>query len=399
MALALAQVRTREVQKLLVWVPLFLSAMFFFGYLSGLHWQQGKLLDGDQHLVGIDFLNTWLMGQAGWHETAPEKNYDIAFYNDRLEAMFGFAYPVAQWSYPPNFMLLGALVGWMPYAIALGVFMGASFFMLAKATRRAVSVDWKRTLATILLSPMGYLAIISGQVTMALTAAQLTLFTQLDRRPLRAGMLLGLLSVKPQLGLMYPFFLLATRRYRVFVGAAITALGLVLLSALCFGWSMWDSYLTLGAPLQNRYVLDATPQLVQAYMPTSYMDLRLFGASYEVAMAGQAVVTLLMALLFFTRSFQRADAARQMLVVATASIAATPYLMVYDMLFFAAALVLWLRQQGLTRLGVTLCLLCFWMPVLHFLMVVLGLSGMAFLLPAMAVMLVIAPHRVAMSPT
>ena len=43
----------------------------------------------------------------------------------------------------------------------------------------------------------------------------ITIFAWLDRRPVAAGVLIGLLTLKPQLGILFPVMLIASARWRV----------------------------------------------------------------------------------------------------------------------------------------------------------------------------------------
>src|SRR6185436_19584243 len=95
-----------------------------------------------------------------------------------------------------------------------------------------------------------------------------------------------LLTLKPQLGLLFPVVLLASERWRVFFTAALTAISLFAISAALFGTQVWIDFVLKGLPTQNLVLADpegiATP-----YYPTVFMNLRGIGASYSAAMAAQ----------------------------------------------------------------------------------------------------------------
>jgi hypothetical protein len=75
----------------------------------------------------------------------------------------------------------------------------------------------------------------SGQSSF-LTAAMLTgIFAFLDRQPLIVGVLIGLLTIKLELGLLLLVVLVASGRWCVFTIAAFTALALAALTAALFG--------------------------------------------------------------------------------------------------------------------------------------------------------------------
>jgi alpha-1,2-mannosyltransferase len=80
----------------------------------------------------------------------------------------------------------------------------------------------------------------NGFLTAALIGAALV---NLDRRPLLAGVLVGLLVYKPQFGIMFPLVFAATGRWRSFAAAAATVAGLALATTLAFGIPVWDAFL------------------------------------------------------------------------------------------------------------------------------------------------------------
>ena len=82
----------------------------------------------------------------------------------------------------------------------------------------------------------------NGFLTAALLGAALI---QLDRRPLLAGLLIGLLAYKPQFGLLIPLVLAASGRWRAFFAAAATVIVLALLVTLAFGVDVWTAFLPL----------------------------------------------------------------------------------------------------------------------------------------------------------
>ena len=80
----------------------------------------------------------------------------------------------------------------------------------------------------------------NGFLTAALLGGALV---QLDRRPLVAGILFGLLAYKPQFGLMIPIVLVASGRWRTFAAAAATVAVLALATTLAFGPHVWQAFL------------------------------------------------------------------------------------------------------------------------------------------------------------
>ena len=79
----------------------------------------------------------------------------------------------------------------------------------------------------------------NGFLTAALLSFGLVL---LDRRPIAAGILFGLLAYKPQFGLMIPLVLIASGRGTAFRAAAVTVAALVLVSTMAFGPKVWSAF-------------------------------------------------------------------------------------------------------------------------------------------------------------
>lgn len=367
--------RPHEARKIFTIIGGVFALVLVLAYASQLHWQGNVLRDYDGYVIGVDFVNSWMMGRAAWQGDAAA-NYEIIGYNHQVRALFGADDRILQCSYPPSFLILAGLFGWLPYGLALAAFwlvsLGVGWWVLR--------AEPKADQLAIAAAPAGLIAFLSGQTAFLLAALQLLILRWLDRRPVAAGLLLGLLAIKPHLAIAYPFFLIATRRWQVFAAAALSTAGVVACTWLVWGGEVWHAYLTLGAPLQNAYVLAEPTMTVRAWMPTIYMDARLLGLSYDAAMGVQVLFALGALAAFFHPRVRNAAMAKQMLVLALVGVIATPYLMSYDLLFLSACIVLWLRRQpALDREGMALLIGCFFLPILHFVMGVAGIAGSALL--------------------
>ncbi|MEI9923571.1 MAG: glycosyltransferase family 87 protein [Bradyrhizobium sp.] len=72
-------------------------------------------------------------------------------------------------------------------------------------------------------------------------------------RPVLAGICIGLLAVKPQMGLLMPFALLASGQWRIAAAAATTVLSLIFLSTIWLGAAIWTDYLHMSL-LFGRFI-------------------------------------------------------------------------------------------------------------------------------------------------
>ena len=76
-------------------------------------------------------------------------------------------------------------------------------------------------------------------------------------RPVLAGICLGLLSYKPQYGLLFPLVLIAASQWRVFFTAGVIAVLLAALSWFAFGTESWQAFfhwmpMFVGLPRRGR---------------------------------------------------------------------------------------------------------------------------------------------------
>ena len=183
----------------------------------------------------------------------------------------------------------------------------------------------------------------NGFLTAALIGVALLV---LDRRPIVAGILFGLMSYKPQFGVMIPLVLVVTGRWQAFVSAAATVLALTAISTLAFGADVW------------RMMIDALPftrEVVLEQGGTGWHKIqsvfswaRMWGGSVAFAYAAQAAVTVALgaALAWLWRS----DASYRLKAAALpiASILATPYSLDYDLMALAPSIA-FLAVEGYER--------------------------------------------------
>lgn len=370
---------SREVEKFLLVTAGVVFAMFMLLYMAGLHVKLGFPFDGDDYVIGRDFVNFWMMGHSGLTEPQPAANYDIEVYTAKIRQWLGADYRWHQWSYPPNFILLMLPFALLPYLWSYAVWMVVNVAALLVAVRGRVAR------ALVLLSPASCLGLVSGQVCFLVAAVNIAVFRLLDRRPWLAGMLIGALTIKPQMGLLYPIFLAVTGRWRVFAAATLTALAILGVTAALWGTEILTTYLTLGIPMQNQ-VLEAPAVIISCLIPTVYMDVWMTGASYQAGMAVQVLVALV-ALGLFVRHVRRAGLEMQALLFALTSLLVTPYMMAYDLVFLTYTLIAALPVLKLTRAGMWLVVGVYWLTVIHLIAGAVAIPGTALLPLALLVWL------------
>ena len=183
----------------------------------------------------------------------------------------------------------------------------------------------------------------NGFLTAALLGGALVL---LDRRPLIAGILFGLLVYKPQFGLMIPIALLAGAHWRSFAAAAATVVVLTLVTTFAFGPQVWHAFL-VSTQFSRTVVLEQGNTGWQK-IQSLFSWARMWGAPIPLAYALQGVLTVALGIATVRLWRSAAAPALKAAALCLAAILATPYTLDYDMMVLGPAIAFF-AVDGLAR--------------------------------------------------
>jgi hypothetical protein len=245
-------------------------------------------------------------------------------------------------AYPPCFLLVAAPFGLLSYPAAAADWVLLTFAGYCLAMRR-----WAPGMPWLALSfPPLLVNVITGQAGFLTAALFIGGMALLPRRPLLAGVLLGLLIVKPQLGLVLPLALLAGREWRALAGAAASSVGLILVSLVLLGWEPWQAW------LGNADLIASIASEGRAgwhRMASVYGALRLAGLGAAPAWIGHGLVALAAAAAACLIWYRKAELGARAGALAAATALASPYLFIYDTLLLIVPF-LWLVARGRHKL-------------------------------------------------
>jgi hypothetical protein len=242
------------------------------------------------------------------------------------------------WPYPPTFLAVAELLTALPYTASFIAFAAVTFMMAAAVVVRITGTLWSAVwLAGFAATLWNVYAGQNGFLTAALAGAGLSL---LATHPLLSGVALGLLSFKPQLGLLIPLALAAGGYWRNFAAATATVLGLALGSLALYGAEPWLAFADQLGRISNAGLAEAYGK---AYKFQSMFGLmRAAGIDPQLAMPVHAALALIVAggiiALWRSRSALEIKCAG----LASAMLLASPYVYIYDtgLLAIAAAFLL-----------------------------------------------------------
>jgi hypothetical protein len=297
-------------------------------------------VDYDGRPLGSDFSSFYAAGRLALLRHSP---YDQEALHHVQQALFGARTPYYSFAYPPIFLLLAVPLAKLPYIAALAFWQAMTLALylwaLARLWRRhaARRASWI-CIALALAFTATFVNLTHGQngfLSAALFALALPL---LEDNAIVAGICLGLLAFKPQLGLAVPFALAAGGRWRSFAAATATVIALAGAATLAFGIETWRGFLAASAFSQTA-ILDHGAVGYEK-MISLFAAMRLWNAPLAVAYGAQALAAL--AAIATTAWLWRspADPRTKGAMLCLATLLVTPFAFDYDLMILAPALAL-----------------------------------------------------------
>jgi alpha-1,2-mannosyltransferase len=268
------------------------------------------------------------------------------------------------WLYPPPFLLLLIPFALLPFEAACALFLLATFVLLLLVLWRITGPGFRPWLhgLSLLLAPASGFTIGSGQNGFLTAALLVGGFGFLPRQPRLAGVLLGLLTYKPQFWLLVPIALAAGRQWRVLTTAVITASLMALVSLAVLGiepWRVWIEWMIHPpAAAYREWVVAGRLQ-----GESLHTNLVLLGASDALASFGQCVGFITAAGCVWWAYRRAVPADLQLAMLLGSAMLAAPHVGPYDaVLLVIAATILFARasEEGF-RPGELIVLMLVWM--------------------------------------
>lgn len=234
---------------------------------------------------------------------------------------------------PPPFLLVMAPLARLPFAVSfLGFALGTLALWLALATR--VAGGDARATACLLAVPALWWVLGLGQNAF-LTGSILAGGTLLLRggRPLAAGLVLGLLAIKPHYGLLLPVAFLAAGLWRAVLGAGLSVAGSCLASALFFGLDTWRAF--FGMVLHSNEAIGGGEVRIGAHVDPRGALWHLGVAQDLGTLAGLVIALATAAAVFAVWRRRQDEIALAVLIAGTLLV--VPFSLFYDLLLASLA--------------------------------------------------------------
>jgi arabinofuranan 3-O-arabinosyltransferase len=294
-------------------------------------------------LANKDFANYWAAGQLIRTGETPDLFGPHETYFRHLQGFFGQDYPWHNWSYPPHFLLALWPLGYMGYELGALLFLGLTFALYLWALRTFAGSAFLFALtAAMPFAAHNLRTAQNGFLSAALILGALALR---GPRPVLAGILVGCLTFKPQLGILFPFLLVFERNWAMMASAAVTAAILAAASHVWFGTGVWSGYIHEVLPYQSRVMRELTGPFV-SMMTSPFGYGRVLGLTAGNALLVHALAALPVLFLSAAAFWRLRDDALRAVVLIAATLLVTPYALSYDYGAAAAAIGVMAHRLG-----------------------------------------------------
>jgi hypothetical protein len=288
-----------------------------------------------------DFVSFYAAGDLADHGM-PQAAYDqprhLAAEEKATEHGIGYVLFV----YPPVFMLICAALARLPYLAAFAVFEGGTAVPCLLVLRAIAREQGWKAFVPLLAFPAIVINIGMGQNALLTTALFGGATLMIDRRPWAAGLLFGALCYKPHFGLLVPVALVAAGNWRAVAGAALSATGLVGLSAAVFGTDAWHAFIVA---ITGSHTIYESGQVDFAAFVSFFGGVRLMGGSPALAYLVQGICSVSAALLVAFVWRRGLSLPLRAATLAAGTVAALPLILFYDFVLAGVAIA-WLVRAG-----------------------------------------------------
>lgn len=300
---------------------------------------------------GFDFQTFWAASRLSL-EGMPLKAYSWDAIVQTTQQIGPDVVKSGPWRYPPNFLLLILPLALVPCFISYPIFIIVTTVVFIILLRKALPVSG--TMVWILGFTGFWLNAIQGQ-NGSLTAsfALGALFLLQKKRPVLAGVCIGMLSIKPHLAILFPLALACAGMWTAFFAAALTAALFTGLSVIVFGVAIVPAFLHGMGEANNWLANGMLPWQQMTSLFASLREMHVAVTTSYAAQGGLAIVAAC-AVAWVWRNSSEWEIRSTALVAGTFMM--SPYIYNYDAVWLGIPLALmtakalrdgWLRGERL----------------------------------------------------
>lgn len=292
-------------------------------------------------LVGVDFSVYYTAGKMAVEGHAVSA-YNQTIHHNMLQAILGqdLTFPLG-WFYPPMYFLALMPLTILPYKSALILWMTISLILYVYGIHK---ITGQGKFVFLALGFPGVLMTLHwGQNSLISVFLIGMAIYHLDRKPMLAGVMLGLLCYKPQLAFFAWLIILLMREWKVLMWATLTFFLSVLTSIIVVGLEPWVTYMETQITA-SATLLGDNFTMTAAIQPSLYGAMKVLNFNDNLIKVSQMFLSAMMvATLFWTWTKSQSLGLKGAMLVLTILLA-NPYFMQYELLLLVLVLIWFVRD-------------------------------------------------------
>lgn len=311
-------------------------ALTFTGWVMTLH----GMVSREGKPIGVDFEVNWAGSEMAL-SGQPSDVYDLKRFHAMEEKAVGEKTFFGPWIYPPTFLVVVLPQALLPYLWSLAIWMTLTFAGYLLVLRKII--PHAEMLWPALAFPGAFANLMNGQNGLLAFSVLGAALLSVESNPLLGGALFGLLTYKPPMGVLVPFVLVASGRWRAFLAAAFTAIAFAGISLAMFGAKTWLAFFTtLGF---TRRVVIENGGVQFSTMQSVFAAARLLGGGIATAYVLQITAAAAAAAVVIWIWRQKIQFELKASAFAVGMVLASPYILYYDLVVIGLPIA-WLALEG-----------------------------------------------------
>jgi hypothetical protein len=323
-------------------------ASVYASHLVAMFRAHAWILNASGQPLVTNYLMFWLSGKSALTGNA-HAAYDPDLLHAAQEAAAGYKFShYLLWNYPPHYFFFAAAFAALPYLPAFLTWIAGTLGCYVAAIACAA----RSRIAALVgcAAPAVFINALSGE-NGCLTAALLSAFlVLLEEHPALSGVVLGLLTIKPHLGILVPILLVATGKWRTLASAFFTAILCLTGSVVVFGSAALRGFIQ-SLPAASRYVL-VNGTNGWHNIQSIYGLARWLGLNNQYALLAQVCIAAFAVLVLIWLWRQPLPPALKAAALALSSLLASPYLYIYDFVVLSVPLAFLYREHPFDALEI-----------------------------------------------
>lgn len=341
-------------------------------------------------MSGIDFSILYAASSLAL-QGQPSLVYDVEVHHQTLETVMGTELPyLLGWFYPPHYILMTLPAGLLPFKISLYFFISLT---LAAYAFTIYKIAPHPTALLLALSFPGVLMNLNWAQNGFLLASLMGLGLHfIDKRPMIAGLMLGILSFKPQYAILPYLVLLIGRHWKTLFWTTFFSLLLMFTSALILGTEVWFKYIHQIPVIRELIANDWIN--VNGINVSPYTTIRLFSYDTDLAATIQTLLSFMVVILVIWTWIKARNDYLRNTILTSGIILLSPYILVYDLTLLALPLAFYgwdIYQRGKLPGELQVLIFTFLLPIAN--TIIVESSGIQITSVAVLVLLAMAIRR------